>query len=195
MNANRGFTLLETVIGLAIFAIVMATTMQMIVEQSRRSFDPIWQSRAAELARSILTEAQSKKFDVRSSSDPAAPRCNENGTRCSYSSELGPDSGELRQNWDDFDDFHRLYQVGANITDSRGVQLLNPNNSAMYQGFALYVRVHYDDDSDGVDDDDLNQNGYYDTGTYVGNVNRMVVYVYTPGGEWLRFSGFKWNLQ
>ena len=194
MNASRGFTLLETVIGLAIFAIVMATTVQMIGEQSRRSFEPVWQSRAAELARSILSEAQSKKFDVRSSWNPADPRCNETGNRCSYSSELGPGSGELRQNWDDFDDFHRLYQVGAGITDSRGQPLLNPDGSAMYEGFALYVRVHYDNNTDGIDDDDLNQDGVYDTGTYVGNVKRMVVYVNTPGGEWLRFSAFKWNM-
>ncbi|OFC71145.1 type IV pilus modification PilV family protein [Alteromonas confluentis] len=195
MNASRGFTLLETVIGLAIFAIVMATTIQMIAEQSRRSMEPIWQSRAAELARSILSEAQNKKFDTRSSSNPADPRCNENGSRCSQTNELGPGGGEQRQNWDDFDDFHRLYQVGADITDSRGVRLVNPDGSAMYEGFALYVRVHYDDNTDGIDDDDLNQDGVYDTGTYVGNVKRMVVYVNTPGGDWVRFSAIRWNIR
>lgn len=193
MNANRGFTLLETVIGMVIFAIVLATSVQLIAEQSKKSLEPIWQTRAAELGRALLSEINSKKFDVRSSSNPDDPRCNE-GNRCSYTNEFGPGSGEVRANWDDVDDYHLLSQSGAGITDSRGVALIAPDGSPLYQGFSLFVRVHYDDNTDGIDDDDTNQDGTYDTGTYTGNIKRIVVFITTPGGDTVVFSAYKWNI-
>lgn len=192
MNVSRGFTLIEVVVGMVVFAIVMFAAVALFAEQSRNSIEPLWQTRGTVLAESLLAEIMAQPFDEQSGST-GDPRCNE-GVDCTFSGSLGPDTGETRSAYDDIDDYHRLSQANGNITDSLGNSLV-ANGSPVYQGFQVQVVVHYDDNMDGVDDDDLNGDGLYDTGTYHGNMKRVLVVVTTPSGERIAFSGYKGNLQ
>lgn len=193
MNVSRGFTLIEVVVGMVVFAIVMFAAVALFVEQSRISIEPLWQTRGATLGESLLAEIMAQPFDENAGTLGQGSRCNE-GTDCTYSSSLGPDAGESRGTFDDVDDYHLLSQVNGGITDSLGNPLIIDGHP-VYQGFQVQVLVHYDDNMDGVDDDDLNGDGLYDTGAYHGNMKRVLVVVTTPSGERIALSGYRGNLQ
>jgi len=53
--------------------------------------------------------------------------------------------------------------------------------------------VVYDQNLDGINDDDLNQDGILDTGTYVANKKLVTVTITTPGGERITITSIKGN--
>lgn len=191
VSINRGFTLIELIIGIVVFSIIMTVVIGLIAPQSRFSVEPIWQIRASELAQSLMSEINAKSFDENSDRTGSGLRCNE-GTDCTTSNNLGPDAGEARGSYDDIDDYHGLNQTGAAILSARGAQLLNDGES-LYTGFTAQVMVYYDENEDGVNDDDLDSDGTNDTGTFVGDVKRITITVITPGGEPITFSSYRWN--
>ncbi|WP_026376635.1 type IV pilus modification PilV family protein [Aestuariibacter salexigens] len=191
MHVRRGFTLIEIVVGLVLFSIVLLTVTTLIAPQVRRGVDPIWQVRAAELAQSLMNEISAKSFDEASNRGGGMTRCNE-GTDCTPSASLGPDAGESRDIFDDVDDYHGLNQSGAAILNTLGNQL-SAEGVSLYAGFTAQVSVFYDDNVDGVNDDDTDGDGTLDSGTYVGNTKLISVTITTPGGERLAFSRLRSN--
>lgn len=187
----RGFTLIELIIGIVVFSIIMMVVIGLIAPQSKFSVEPIWQIRASELAQSLMSEISSRSFDENSDRTGSGDRCNE-AVSCTTSNNLGPDGSESRSNFDDIDDYDGLNQSGAAILSARGTQIVN-NGESLYKGFTAQVQVYYDDNEDGVNDDDLDQNGVNDTGTLIGNVKRVTITVITPGGEPIVFSSYRWN--
>ncbi|WP_240615594.1 type IV pilus modification PilV family protein [Alteromonas facilis] len=183
---SLGFTLIELIAGIVVFGIALTIVTGLVASQSRKSIDPIWQVRATELGQSLLNEITAKAFDENSDMVGGTERCNES-TPCTISGSLGPDAGELREDYDDIDDFNGLDATGAAITNSLNEALQGPQGN-LYEGFRVQVAVYYDDNVDGINDDDLNQDGTLDSGNLVGNVKLVRINVTTPGGDVVPFA-------
>ncbi|TEW51384.1 type IV pilus modification PilV family protein [Psychromonas algicola] len=61
--SNKGFTLIELVVGMAVLAIAMMLMSVMFVSQSKQSLTPLHQLRAAQFAEAILQQALSSSYD------------------------------------------------------------------------------------------------------------------------------------
>lgn len=162
MSSNKfsGFTLIELVAGIIAFSIVLTIVVSLVVPQSTRSAQPLFQVRATELAQGLLNEITAKGFDENSSLSGGAIRCSETNVSfsapdCTTPDNLGPDS-ETRPDYDDVDDFNGLV-LGAGtpnpIVNSLGQVIVDAQTGVdLYQGFTLSVSVFYDENFDGVDD-------------------------------------------
>lgn len=185
-QGSRGFTLIELVIGIVVFAIAISLFLSLIVPQARRSVDPILQVRASELAQSLMSEIASKSFDENSSRNGGTNRCNENANPCTESSALGFDGSETRNVYNDVDDYSGLNQNGAGIQNSFGTSI-TLNGADLYLGFSASVTVFYDDNMDGIDDAIVGGTAY------IGNTKLIQITVSTPTGENLIFSSYRSN--
>lgn len=192
---NRGFTLIEMIVGIVIFAVVLGLMTTLIFPQAGRSVDPIMQVRATELANTLLREISAKRFDENGNGNI---RCNDDlnddgdlndagESACTASGSFGPDAGENRNatasNYDDVDDYHNLAQ-GLGQTDpvirnSLGETILIDGVN-LYSGFAVNVTVVYDGNMDGAADSDQ-------------SAKLITVTVTTPGGQDLHFSTYRSN--
>lgn len=141
-SAEKGFTLLETVIGIVVLAISFSILTSLIYPFSEQSAEQIHQVKAAELAQSMMNEIQNKAFDDNSDMAGGRVRCGEpSAPICSTT--MGPETDEERETFDDVDDYHGLaYDVGE-IENSQG-QLLS-----LYEGYTMTVTVCNDSDYDG----------------------------------------------
>lgn len=183
---QRGFTLIELVIGIMVFAVALGLFSSMLVPLASRSVDPVFQVRASELAQSLINEIVSKPFDEQSSRVGGFNRCNELGKRCTAAAALGPDGSEMRDNYNDVDDYDGLEQQGDEIQNVFAEQITYAGQ-ALYAGFSVRVQVYYDDNMDGIDD-------ALRRGTnYIGNNKLVSVAVTTPNGETLLFSSYRSN--
>lgn len=174
-----GFTLIELVIGMLVFAIAMTFFVGMIVPQATRSIDPIFQVRATELGQSLLNEISSKSFDEQSSRNNGE-RCGEASTpACTAPGALGPDS-ENRGAYDDVDDFNGLDERDGNILSATG-STIGINGRNLYQGFRATVFVYYDGDLNGANDN------------AIGVAKLITVTITTPNKENIVFSTYRYN--
>ncbi len=165
---QRGFTLIEIVVGIVTLGIVLSLLSVLLFPQAKRSAEPLLQMRAAELGIALMNEITGKSFDEFSDHSGGALRCGEaEPPPCSIV--LGPD-GEARGDYNDVDDYHGL----NNMTDSLGGDL-----SARYPGFSYSIHVCYSDSS-GVC-----------SGPSV--FKRIQITVTTPLGESIVFSSIRGN--
>ncbi|MBF7073699.1 prepilin-type N-terminal cleavage/methylation domain-containing protein [Glaciecola sp. MH2013] len=180
-----GFTLIELIVGILIFAVAMVSVINFLQPQVRKGIDPIWQVRAASLAQSLSSEITAKAFDENSNLAGGATRCGENDSsatfvNCTSAANLGPDAGENRELFDDVDDYNGFNFSGANILSSLGLGTsVNGNN--IYNGFTAQVSVIYDANLDGIAD------------TAPGNKKLVLITITTPGGEQISASAVKGN--
>ncbi|WP_438864664.1 type IV pilus modification PilV family protein [Neptunicella sp.] len=180
MPANRpfhqqGFNLIELVIGIILFSLALVLVMSTILPQSSRSVEPIYQVKATELAQSLLNEIIAKSFDQQSDRTGGYLHC-ETST-CTPVAQLGPDlisAGvyETREQFNDVDDYNDLVV----IADSQGQSLAD-----RYRGFSLRVKVFYDRNRDGIDDN------------VVRNNKLIRVTVTTPNNDDISFTTFRSN--
>lgn len=196
---EEGFTLIELVVGIVIFAIAMVVVISFLLPQVKQGIDPIWQSRAASLGQSLMNEILAKSFDQNSNQVGGINRCNESIgapvpvlVPCTLSSELGPDAGEDRGTFNDVDDYHGFNASGADILNSLSLTT-SVNGVNIYADFRAQVSVFYDQNVDGVNDDDLNQDGSLDSGTLVANKKLVTVIITTPSGDLITFSSLSGN--
>lgn len=191
IKRQNGFTLIELVVGIVLFSIAMVFISSIILPQAKRGVDPIWQVRSVTLAQSLLNEIASKAFDENNIVNGTFQACN-NIVDCTTSSQLGPDTGETRSLFDDIDDYHGLALSGADISNSSGLSY-SADVSDLFLGFEAEVMVFYDANTDGINDDDTDQDGSLDSGTLVAEQKHIVINVTTPGGEVLVFSTYRNN--
>ncbi|MFT4993406.1 MAG: MSHA pilin protein MshD [Paraglaciecola sp.] len=178
---SRGFTLIELVMGIVVFSVALALFSSLLVPQAIKSAEPIYQVRATELAQSLMNEITGKPFDENSSRDGRLSRCNEAGEpTCTASTELGPEAGESRADYNDVDDYHGLSEADGDILNSMG-EGITIASIGLYVGFQANVRVLYDDDVNGLDDG------------VIGNQKLIIVSIVTPNGEVLVFSTYRHN--
>jgi MSHA pilin protein MshD len=191
MQAQRGFTLIELIVGIVIFSIAMVLVLSVLQPQVKKGIDPIWQVRAASLGQSLSNEIIAKSFDQFSNQVGGIERCNES-VPCTNSGDLGPDSSENRDAFNDVDDYNGLNVSGADILNSLGLTT-NVDGVNIYAGFNAQVSVFYDENLDGINDDDLDEDGNLDSGTLVANKKLVIIRITTPGGEPITMTSVKGN--
>lgn len=189
VSKSKGFTLIELVIGIIVFAIALSLFLSLMVPQVIRSVDPIYQVRAAELGQALINEIASKPFDENSSRVGGFTRCNDNGALpCTAIVPSNNDNVEEgvanRDLFDDVDDYNGLIVSGSGIRNSlnQSIQVGSPAYD-IYQGFNVAVSVFYDDDLNGLSD----QVGV------IGNTKLITVTVTTPNQENIVFSTYRTN--
>ncbi|KJY97674.1 type IV pilus modification PilV family protein [Pseudoalteromonas ruthenica] len=159
----RGFTLVELILGIVIFAIAMVIVFTLIAPQARQSAEPLVQVKAAKLGQSLMNEILGKAYDENSDRSPPFQRCDEKPVGCSTT--MGPEEGS-RDLYDDVDDYN-----GLSITDVGGT----------YSGFAASVLVAIDGDYDQSSYDNIEQ------------AKRIEVTITAPNGERYRFDAYRGN--
>ncbi len=193
---RSGFTLIELVIGIVVFAGAMVMVTSVIMPQTIKGIEPIWQVRAATLAQSIMDNIKSKPFDESIAQSPTREPCGITGITapCTESASLGADLSETIDTFDDIDDFHGLTLTGSDIANLGGLTIsTNPDVQSSFNGFSAVVSVFYDDNQDGINDDDLDKDGSLDTGAYRGTTKLINVIVITPNGENIPFALYRSN--
>lgn len=182
----KGFTLMELVIGIVVFAIALSLFVSLIVPLASRSVDPILQVKAAELGQSLMSEITAKSFDQHSNRSGGMLRCNELSVPCSASHALGEDGAETRDSYNDVDDYDGLDQSGSAILDATGNSIAL-SSDVFYHGFRAQVIVFYDDNMDGIDD------ALAGGSAYIGNTKLIQLTITTPNGEAIVFSAIRTN--
>ncbi|WP_395339871.1 type IV pilus modification PilV family protein [Ningiella sp. W23] len=190
-SSNGGFTLIELILGMVVFAVALVALANVFIPQVSKGIDPIWQVRAVTLAQSLSNEIRAKAFDENSSFGTSNAPCNVD-TACTQSASLGPDAGESRDLFDDVDDYHGLFLDGSDIANSLSMNTRFAGVD-VYAGFRAQVSVIYDDNADGINDDDVDADSVLDTGTYQGNKKLIRIEVFTPANESLAFSMYREN--
>ena len=170
-SKGRGFTLIELIAGITIMAVAMTALTAVLFPHAKRSVDPVYQVRAAELGQSLMNEIIGKAFDENTNLNKGI-RCGEAGTTCSET--LGPELGESVNHYDDVDDYDGYDQNDA---------LLDAGSSyaSLYPLFKFAVEVVYDDNLDGLE---VSTKRLF---------KRITVEVTTPGGETFSFVQYKGN--
>ncbi len=188
----RGFTLIELVVGIVVFAIVLTLVTTLLFPQAGRSVDPIMQVRATELAQSFFNEIQSKRFDENGDSNV---RCNEDintdgdlddislgEAACTAAVNFGPDS-ESRSDFDDVDDYHGFAQgvgTATPIIQNSLAESIQVSGTNLYEGFTINITVMYDGDLNGIADADQ-------------SVKRVGIIITLPNQEQIQFATYRRN--
>jgi len=63
IHKNKGFTLIELVVGMAVLAIAMLLMSTLLVSQSKNSLSPLHQMRAAQFAQSVLLHISEQPYE------------------------------------------------------------------------------------------------------------------------------------
>jgi MSHA pilin protein MshD len=144
----KGFTLIETVVGIVVLSIAFSIFTTLIYPLANQSAEQVHQIRAAELGQSMINEILGKAFDENSDMSGGAQRCGElNVAACTVSNLLGADS-ESRATFDDVDDYNQLSLIESSLED---------NLDDIYIGYQIYVEVINDSNySGGSDSNDNN---------------------------------------
>lgn len=172
----QGFTLIEMVIGIVVFAVALTMLTSLIYPQAQRSIDPVFQMRAAELANTLINEIQGKAYDENSNPSLGLTRCDQVVAVTPCSLLLQAEEAD-RNFWDDVDDYNNLTINGATLFS--GSTYAND-----YLQFTLAVSVIYDGNYNGQDEgNDLIHRG----------AKLITVNVTTPNQETLQFATYRSN--
>jgi len=172
----KGFTLIELIVGILIFAIAMSMMLTLIYPQAKRSIDPIFQMRATELANTLMNEIQGKAFDENSNPSLGLSPCDMGVIVVACSTNLNAEEAS-RDLWDDVDDYNGFDIDGASL-------FTGSQYSQDYANFLLNITVIYDGNYDGIDNgSDLSQRG----------AKLITVEVTTPNNDTIAFAGYRSN--
>ena len=151
---QKGFTLIETIVGMVVLAISFSVLTTLIYPVSQQSADQLHQVKAAELAQSVLNEIQNKAFDNNSDMAGGRVRCGDiDADDCSTA--MGPDtetiSGikETRATFNDVDDYDGLVYSAGEIENSQGIII------DLYIGYSMRITVRNDANYDGSFPNDI----------------------------------------
>ena len=192
-NMNKGFTLVELVIGIVVLAIAMMVMNTMLISQSKDALEPVYRLRASQLGQSILQDILSRAYDQNSDHNGGYYRCGEiwgdsnlwydgaawqvggSPTAVACSPVYGIDSGEIEgehHNFNDVDDFIADDFISAvDYGDVLGNAL-----PAQYNNY--FVKIE-------VDADSIMLAG--------ATMKRINVTIKTPSSEEILFSALKGN--
>ncbi len=175
-TSQKGFTLIELVIGIVVFSIAMTMVFSVIIPRSQGSVDPIYQVRAAKLASALMSEIRSKAYDENSNPSLGAGPCGDNGSACSTT--LGAEeldgSTPDRNLFDDVDDYHGFTIDGLLLSDN------SAKYADLYANYNLNVSVVYGGDYDGTADGAT-------------NAKLITITVEMPNKETVSFASYRGN--
>ena len=182
-HSQRGFTLLEIIIGIVALSISLAVVSSFIAPAEQQSADQIHQIKAAELGQGMLDEILGRAFDENSDMVGSHWRCGEIGQdKCTATGagtgNLGADADEiggvppkpLRYLFDDVDDYNGF---------SESVNSTNISLGESFNSFQINVSVAYAGSELGLSNNNL--------------AKRITVTVTTPLGTAINFTGYKAN--
>ncbi|MBN8446912.1 MAG: prepilin-type N-terminal cleavage/methylation domain-containing protein [Rheinheimera sp.] len=178
---NRGFTLVELVIGMLVLAVALTLITSVLGPMMRSSSETWHQVRAAELGHSLMNEITSRAFDENSPRGTTVLRCNQAGaSACIASIPACPATGmsaateeSSRELYDDIDDYHCLRLNGTALSN-----ILNESLADSYVGYQLSVTISY---------------AGSDLAVANALMKRIDLQVTTPTGDALAFRSYKGN--
>jgi MSHA pilin protein MshD len=184
---SRGFTLVETIIGIVVLSIAFSIFTSLIFPLANQSAVQVHQIRAAELGQSMINEILGKAFDENSDMSGGFYRCGEDqnndgmvdpvdGETCS--AVLENEESDKRELFDDVDDYNGLSGIESSLGSDDSL-----NN--IYFGFDVSVSVTSDSNYDG-NPDDSNSN-------VTATAKLITVTVTTPQDSEYVFSVYKVN--
>jgi len=175
ISVQRGFTLIELIIGIVVLSIALAIVSTLIAPAEEKSADNVLQIKASELGQSLMNDITSRAFDDNSDMSGGLVRCGEpaGGTNdCTAEADFGPEADEDpadRNTFDDVDDFNGFTDKVNSTGDAIDVG---------YSQFTINVSVSY-------------------AGADLGLTNtlakRITVTVTTPLGTAIEFTSHKAN--
>jgi MSHA pilin protein MshD len=134
---QRGFSLVELVIGLVVMSIALVTLTTVLYPQFVRGLDPIFQIRAAELGQSLADEILGKAFDQLTPVG-GQPPCNP------CSAVMGSEAGENRTTFNDVDDYNDYCAAPVAVTNANNIV------RADFANYQMQICVINDDNYSGV---------------------------------------------
>jgi MSHA pilin protein MshD len=141
--SERGFTLIELVVGMMVIAIAIVMLTSMLFPQADRAAKTLHRVRSAELAHSVMNEIWGKRYDQNTNPNGGVPACGSSaGSACSYALAvdgppfLGPDGSETRNNFNDVDDYDGLSELSKMLDSSQ-------TYAQAYPRYKLTVIVKY----------------------------------------------------
>ena len=174
LKSQRGFTLIELIIGIVVLAISFSLLTSLILPLSEKSAEQLQQVRASELGQSMMNEVLARAFDHQSDLVGGLTRCGENATSCTSDSNLGADSGENERSlYNDVDDY-----IDFNFTGESNA--LGENFVSLYPGFNVAIAVCY-------------SNYAATCSSSIELAKLVVITVTTPNGFDFVFSSYKAN--
>ena len=195
---SRGFTLVELVIGMVVFAVALTFVASFILPQATRSIDPIWQVRATELGQSLLSEIQTKSFDEQSDRSGGLMRCGEDMDgdgdieACTDAPDLGcEEAGQNRDTYDDVDDYLCLSGLTAVEVMNTPDRPMTAADQTLYPNFWVAFEIFYDADMDGINDFDPDGDGIISSGT--ASLKLIRIQITTPNQESISFATYRGN--
>lgn len=181
---QKGFTLIETIVGIVVLAISFSVLTTLIYPLSKQSADQLHQIKAAELAQSMLNEIQNKAFDHHSDMAGGLLRCGETDAPSSCSTIMGAETVaaniETRITFNDVDDYNNLNYDAGEIVNSQE-QLL-----PLYIGYSMLITVCNDASYDGSCPTDTSKDA-------ISTAKLITVTITTPTDFSMRFSTYRAN--
>ncbi len=149
MNHTRGFTLIESVIVIVIMGIAMITMSSLLSPQLARSGSSHYQTRAAALGQSLMTQILARSFDEESDENGGLIRCSSSDSGapdCTLQDNFGPDDGEDPENFNDVDDYKGCWEPeGTNGCGdlNRLLSGTDTPGATTYKNFRVEIDVVY----------------------------------------------------
>lgn len=171
---DRGFTLVEMVVGIVVLAIAMLIMNTLIISQSKDSLEPLYRLRASQLGQGIMQTILSRAYDENSDHNGGLYRCGETwqpqNSVQSCSTTLGIDGSEVAGEHDGFNDVDDFITSGFQSAVDYG-DVLDNALSDEYSNYAVSIDVNHFD----------------------ATTKQVVVIIQTPSAENIRLSAFKGN--
>ncbi|ELL4667076.1 type II secretion system protein [Vibrio fluvialis] len=152
MKSIKGFTLVESIVAMVIIGLAMVVLISFLYPQVERSATPHYQTRAANLGQSLMSQILARGFDNNSDFDGGAIRCGENksdGTATTCSTVLGSDGENSPAQFNDVDDYIGCWygdnasECGSETTKNPLTNILGTNVAANYRHFTVFIAVDY----------------------------------------------------
>jgi len=182
-KSATGFTLIELVIGMVVLSISFTILFATILPAAEQGAAQVNQIKASELAKSMMSEIMGKAYDENSNMIGGDARCGEGldtdfddrPNACTLMSEYGAENGEVRNTFNDVDDYHAL----------------NASPIPNHNGFNMTIEVIQDSDFDGINDDPTEG---LDLDVTITDIAKLVtISITTPTENVIVFSSYKVN--
>ncbi|WP_423839907.1 prepilin-type N-terminal cleavage/methylation domain-containing protein [Vibrio mytili] len=160
MNKIRGMTLIEMIIAIVLMGIAMVAFTSFLVPQLRDSATSHYQTRAAALSQSFMSQILARGFDENSDLAGGLIRCGENGVSCTEVNKLGvdekPDGSReaTPSDFNDIDDYIGCWSTPTTVSQCQGTNrgnisdILGTSSEDKYRNFRVEVGVTYDNLTD-----------------------------------------------
>ncbi|MDB5807977.1 MAG: hypothetical protein JWN94_99 [Betaproteobacteria bacterium] len=135
MKAQRGFTLIELVLFIAIMGAGVAGTLLAFDFAARGSADPVVKKQALAIAESLLEEIQQMPFTYCDPDDPAVSTAT-SAASCAIPEAIGPEAGESR--YDTFKPFDNVNDYNGFNTKTDASPGIRDITNTLIPGLANY---------------------------------------------------------